>query len=340
MDTFHMGISSEKKKRKRYKKDDGVVQPIPPWRIIPCSEEELLVIDTLKGGSYPTKMQSLEEYGKEWLEPSNELFAEHTFLLTFAESIKEIKERCKTLLMQNQTLRWKFKRFVSRWRIHRFRELNETDFITMNPFVEGAIRIYSFSLRVISLFEASSLLTHIHRQLLHHSGSIPEPISPRNPYTNTNFTLAELISIRKQCKEKGESVWTFEAFAKNQYNIIQFLNYNRKSLRIHAMKSILYNFADYDGIDILLNFIESQHEEHQANYHKNIYLWCLLKIPDAQRIQEWRSLCHQYYECEILAEDEISKENAFYIALIKSEALCSHPYELIAKRKQFLRTNQ
>lgn len=345
--TFHMGVSTKltkeqlkKRKLERLrKKVKKAYVPLPKrvqWRIVPCSVEELLVIDTLQGDTFLTKMESLEMYGKVWFETKNDLFPLYKPDETFLASLLDVKKRCKKLMIENQHLRWRFKHFVTAWRSTRFHNVNDTDFITLNPIV-CPIRIPSFSLRACTLFEASSLLNHIHRQLLHHDGPIPEPLVPRNPYTNAPFTLAQLISIRTQCKQKGESRWTLEAFAKTHYKSENFLRYNRKSLRMHAIKSILYNYQDYNGMYLLLNFIESQHEEHNAIFQKRLYCWCLVTIPEEAKIQSWRNLCQEYYELEILAEDDQGRDDAFFAIREKTEGLCSPPYDLHAKRKLFLR---
>lgn len=326
------------KQRKEKAKTKKIFEPAPKkaqWRILPCAVDECLLIDTLAGESFFTKMKSLQEFGNFWKETKSELFPTYKPDVNMIESIENLKMRTKKIIVENQIVRWKFKRFLTKWRYQRFRVLNDTDFITLNPIV-SSIKLSNYSLRTITLFEASSLLSHIHRQLLHHDGCIPEPLFPKNPYTNTLFTLGQLISIRRQCKEKGESVWTLEAFAKAHYELDKYLQYNRKHLRMHAVKSILYSYKDYDGIDLLLNFIESQHEEHNAQFQKQIYRWCLSNIPEEVRIQKWRNLCKEYYEREILAEDDQGRDNAFYIIRVKTEGLCSPPHELFAKRTLFL----
>jgi hypothetical protein len=324
------------KRRKERKSSYAPVEKRPRWFLLPSPIQHSFLIDTLSGDTFITKMKALQEYGQIWKDMKSDLFPSYKPDSKILESIRQSKTQCKKLIIDNQILRWKFKRFVTKWRLRRFRELNDTDCITLNPIVE-AIRISNFALRLFYVFEASTLLSHIHRQLLHHDGSIPDPLMPKNPYTNELFSLGQLLNIRQQCKTKKESNWSLEAFAKSNYNIETFLQYNRKRLRMHAMKSILFSYKDYDGIDTLLNFIETQHDEHNAVFQKGLYRWCLMHIPEESRICKWRRLCLEYYEREILAEDDSGRDNAFFYIQTKTGTLCSPPVELTVKRQLFLR---
>lgn len=347
---FHIGqaprLTPEQKrkldKEKRMKNQKRTSRPSSShqqWRLLPCDAQASFFIDQLSGTTFLQKMMSYKEYGRKFQDMKSDLFPSYVPNPTLLESICALKRKCKPILLKNQLLRWKLKRFLTQWRLKRFRVINDTDFITLNP-IQNPIRIPNFALRTVSLFEPSSILNHIHKQLLHHDGSIPEPLSPRNPYTNAPFSLYELLSLRNECKRQGVSTWTMEGFAKSKYNSELFLQYQRKPLRMNAMKTILYNFSDYEGKELLLNFIESQHEEHQAVFRKALYKWFLLHMPEEVKISKWRSLCLEYYEREILAEDDTERDNAFYRIKGKTGSLCSPPLDLEAKRSLFLRVKK
>ena len=331
----------EKEKQKQAQKKNQKRRPSSfvkreQWRLLPCDIQSAFLIDQLPGVTFLQKMLSLKEYGRNFQEAKSELFPLYTASPTLLKSICELKKKVKPLLLENQKLRWRFKRFLSVWRLKRFHVINDTDFITLSP-IATPIKIANFALRSIYLFEPASILNHMHKQLLHHDGSIPEPISPRNPYTNAPFSLCELVTLRNACKQFGLSSWTLEGFAKSKYDIDIFLQYQRKPLRMNAMKTILYNFSHYEGKELLLNFIESQHEEHQAVFRKQLYRWFLLHMPEEVKVCKWRSICLEYYEQDILAEDDIGRETAFLRIKPKTGTLCSPPHDLEAKRSLFLR---
>ena len=304
--------------------------PNPLWRILPCEFQIAFMIDTLRGNTYFEKLESLEEYGSILLKKSS-LLPDFKVNSDFTDKIQTLKMEAKAKMAENQTFRWKFKRFLSRWRISRFKQINENDYITMAP-IEKQIVLYDFSTRSKYLFESTSILQDIHKKLLHHYGPIPTPLFPRNPYTNEHFTMAQLLSIQQQCKRVGNASWILEAFCKSKLSIPCFLQVQRKSLRLHAMKSILYDYTDYEGNALFINFIESQHEEHNAQFNKALYRWCLLKIPEDPKIQKWRSFCKEYYEEDILAEDETQREDCFLRIARKTGELCAPPHDLLAKR--------
>jgi hypothetical protein len=328
------------KKRQKLQKEMRKNKPqffirCPVWRILPCQADHAFLIDTLSGKTYFEKMKSLEDYGS-FLTTKSTLFPNFKPNQELKETIFQMKKACKSLMAENQILRWKFKRFITKWRMKRFKQINDTDFITLSE-IQKTVKIYNYPTRCIYTFEASSILQDIHKKLLNHDGQIPHPLFPRNPYTNEQFTISQLLSVQTQCKKYEQAVWTLESFYKSKMKIDTFSQIHRKALRLHALKSILFHVKDFEGIYLLLNFIESQHDEHEAQFNKPLYRWCLSTIPDDSKIQSWRYLCKEYYEEEILAEDDVQRELCFARIARKTGYLCAPPYDLIAKKKLFSR---
>ena len=323
----------EEEMRKNRKRSSFVKYPV--WRILPCRMDHAFFIDTLSGRSYFEKMKSLEDYGNT-MHSKSTLFPEFKPSAEIKDAIFEMKKVCKGLMAENQILRWKFKRFLTSWRIKRFKQINDTDFYTLSE-ISKPVKIYNFPTRCVYSFEATSILQDIHKKLLNHDGQIPHPLFPRNPYTNEAFTLPQLISIQKQCKKYEHAVWTLESFYKSKMSICSFSQIHRKALRLHALKSILFNVKEFEGIYLLLNFIESQHDEHEAAFNKPLYRWFLNTIPEEPKIQTWRSLCKEYYEEEILAEDDDERDLCFSRIARKTGTLCAPPHDLVAKRNLFIK---
>ena len=309
------------------------------WRILPCEVSYCFTIDIMKGNTFFTKMDDVEKFGDSFFHCKNRFLPNYKANTTFLEKLKKIKKDCKEILIKNQQLRWKFKRFVTMWRLKGMKRVNDTDFVTLSP-IQTPVFVAMFPMKSCYTFEASSILQDIHKKLLHHDGQIPTPIFPRNPYTNQPFTVFQVASIQKQCKEKGKSSWAFECFAKSKYTLHRFLQYERKMLRFHAIKSLLSNLSDWYGHDLLLNFIESQHEEHDIPFQKLVYRWSIHTIPNEERIKKWTDLCREYHESDILAEDQNDRDLAYFIAADKSLGLCSPPSELLAKHTLFLQMNK
>jgi hypothetical protein len=315
------------RRRKEYK---GPCEQKPRWRILPCDFQTSFFIDTLAGSSFFQKMASLEEFGST-MRTKSTLFPEFKPNSDIVQSISKLKTAAKAKMAENQIVRWKFKRFVTKWRHNHFKTINDSDYITLAPIVKP-VTIYHYPTRSIYVFESSSILQDIHKKLLNHCGQIPNPLFPRNPYTNEHFTLAQLLSIQQQCKTHGNASWCLEAFCKSKLSIPTFLQVQRKALRLHAFKSILFDYGEYEGIVLLMNFIESQHEEHDAQFNKSLYRWSLVKIPEDPKLQKWRSLCKEYYEDDILAEDDTTRDECFLRIVQKTGGLCAPPHDLLAKR--------
>jgi hypothetical protein len=336
-------IERQRQKEKRLQKK-GLL-PLKPrqqyrsWVILPCPVEYRFMMDILSGKTFLQKMKSLQRYG-EFLNPKPcELFPNYVPDPKFVNETKERKKQCETYMRENQRLRWIFKRFFIGWKIKNARIINDCDFITLVS-MSHPIRVYNLSSGCVYNFDSQSLLLHIHKRLLHNDGQIPDPLVPVNPFTNEPFSLSQLLGIHSAMKAQGKTSWALEAFAKSQFQIERFLNINRKPLRLHAMKSILFDYSDWEGRSTLLNFMDIHHEEHGAVFQKGLYTFFLREFPDEDKIQQWRSLCREYYEQEILAEDEDERNNAFYRVRVKTGPLCAPPHDLFVKRSFFLRSKK
>ena len=331
----------EKLLRKKASLSVSSREPVQTWFLLPCFPEYHFMVDILPGQTFLQKIKSLETFGafRCATKPKSELFPDYKPDPNFVKQLKERKKQCRVYMKENQRLRWIFKRFVTRWRIQRFRCINDSDFITLAP-IENPIHVFIFRSQCQYIFNAHSLLQHLHKRLLQNDGQIPTPLVPLNPYTNEAFSLAQLLGIQAALKKQGKSSWAFEGFARSQFQIERFLNLYRKPLRLHALKTILYDYSDWEGRAVVLNFMETHHEEHAAAFQKNLYAFFLREMPEDVKIQHWRSLCREYYEQEILAEDEDERIRAFYRIKEKTEHLCGPPHDLVVKRSFFLNSKK
>lgn len=304
------------------------VGSVPQWRILP---EELchglaFWIDTLPGTSFFQKrtrlLQSLTAFGAPcpWMADADRYD-------TWKEEFDAKTRVVLGLLQRNQTIRWIFKRFFTKIRIRRFPILNDTDPITLEP-VETPVIIHSFSQRKTYVFEAESFATLAHKKLLHHDGQIPFPQFPKNPLTNESFTLGQQMSLLQQCRAAGYSSWSVESYVSSRYSLDLFFLFFKTPLRLHAIRSTLAALTSWDAMDILEDFIESQHRVHDAIYSTSLYKWAISKAPESPRIQSWRRLCLIWYEKDIFLEDPEMKAREFELLQLKTLPLCRQPTDL------------
>ena len=165
-----------------------------------------------------------------------------------------------------------------------------------------------------------------------HEGQLPFPQFPKNPLTNESFSLAQQLSLLQQCREQGYSSWTLEAYVTSRYSLQTFLSFFKTPLRLSAIRTTLATLRTWEAIDTLSDFIESQHDDHSAQFYSTVYKWAIHHAPTSNRIQQWKSFCLKWYECDILIEDYDAKQAAFALLQQKTLPLCSTPTDLQALR--------
>lgn len=311
--------------------------PLPPysqWRILPSTQCDGMIfwIDTLSGSSFLQKRTSLlHQIDK--IESSECWSFNRDTHIAIRDDLLQKANRVLELLHQNQTIRWILKRFLTRARLFRFPILNERDPITLEA-VETPIRIPSFSQRKIYQFEADTFARLVHKKLLAHDGQIPLPQFPKNPLTNESFSFPQQISLLQQCREVGYSSWTLEAYVTSRYDCPTFFTFFKIPLRLSAIRTTLATLKTWEAIDTLMDFLDSQHSLHSAQFYATVYKWAIHNAPTARRIESWRKLCLQWYEHDILHEDQDTKEMAFREIEKKTLLLCTSPTDLQELRFQ------
>jgi hypothetical protein len=312
------------------------------WCILPSSKTEGFDfwIRTLQGETFLTKRKSLLESVSQVTAPRVPVPGwDSRFGDQMRKEYAEKAERVLSLLQINQDLRWKFKMFLTKARIHRFKKVNETDPITLEPFKQP-ITIYSFEQQKIYRFEAEAIAKHIHKRLLHNDGHIPTPIPPRNPLTNEEFTLPQTMALLQQCKELGHTTWALEAFHACRFDLLSFTTVHSKPLRLHALHTTMSIPTYWECIDTLYDFIKSQHDDHTAVFPTTVYKWAVNHAMDTDRIEKWRKLCIKWYEVDILMEDDLTKEVFFQELQKRTFVLCDSPKELIDLRLNHIKSRR
>lgn len=332
----------EKRKKQRNETPREPFSKKPEWCILPSSMTQGFDfwIKMLQGTTFLTKRKSLLASIVQIQTPMKPVPGWDS---TFGDQMrKEYLEKAQvvlSLLHKNQDLRWKFKNFLTKVRVLRFKKVNEKDPITLDTFKQP-VCVYSFHQRLTYRFEAETIAKHIHKRLLHNDGHIPTPISPRNPLTNEEFTLTQTMGLLQQCKELGHTTWPLEAFYACRFDLLSFSTVHMKPLRLHALHTTMTIPTYWECIDTLYDFIKSQHADHNVVFPMNVYKWAVNKAMDSERLQRWRKLCIKWYEVDILMEDEIIKEVYFQELQKKTLPLCDSPTELIDLRLSHIKSRR
>ncbi len=334
----------EKRKRIREKRKQTIQRSYKPlarkqiWRILPNEFCEGLGfwIDTLKGETYIQKLESLRSQMNHVDQISVSPFRFPPSKVNWRQDYKEKVKRIFILLQMNQELRWRLKYLITRMRCSLLKKTNETDPFTFEPFHQP-ITFPSYQTKVIYTFEAESFAKYVHKQLLHNDGHIPFPIFPRNPLTNEEFTVPQLLGLFRQCRAYGQTFWTVDAFQKMSCSQSQFFLLYNKPLRIQALYSVIKNVDTWDCIDTLFDFIKTQHVSHGKPCLVNIYKVGLRHFPYHTKLVQWRKLCMKWYEVDILFEDPDRKDIEFEKLELLTLPLCELPVDLKSTCHAFLK---
>lgn len=324
-----------KRMREERSRQRRLAKPIPPnpkWRIIPdhaTSPQYAFYLDMLPG-SYQEKLQALSKRTISLVS-----FVPTDTTISIREEIKKVQEEVRKLIEKNQWVLWQMKRIFNAWIYKNLRTANDTDPITLAPIVKK-VYITSIKDRIRYVYEVDSIMKDIHKRLLHTDGQIPFPLYPRNPLTNEKLTIQQLTSVFASCKEQGFTTWALESFRTEQFCIRAFLEYNRKKLRMQALSAIYLNMTSVDYIDMMIDFMDTQHNEHDVNFNSNVYLWSVVHLPEDPRILKWKDLCKKWYEIDILIDDPFEKDKQFNKIETQTLEICSPPHELVVKRKLYL----
>lgn len=329
-------------KRRKLKKLRKTVGPVPryvSWFLLPahaCGKYYFSALLT-PGYYYWNRMENLEKLRISLKETplTKDLLP---FMKEQSRLMTQTRKKVKELYNKNNTIRWIFKRFITRWRLRRMKDANHDDPITLSP-IEQPVYLYSYPSKRRYIYEAEMLAKELHKKLLNNDGQFPTPISPRNILTNEDLHLGQMISLVQQCKSYGKTHWTLESFSRCGYNIVTFLQYERKQLRMHALNTVFHDpTLRWEYNDIMESFMEGQHEQHNKRFSSNLYRWLLKFIPTDPLLQSWESACKKWYRADILTDDPVERVLRFDCIEESTKELCVVERVLVQKRARFLRT--
>ncbi len=197
-------------------------------------------------------------------------------------------------------LRLAFMKLLHHWRFKRIQKANTDDIVTMEP-PKKPVYIVNWGSKTVHVFEASTIMRDITERLMHHDGVFEESCAPRNPFTNTPFTQAQMISIWNQISLSGVPTSTaFSAFRQTRWNIHTFQNEYSHMLKLNALRKTMKNPGHYDYIDRMMDFIQYAYEMKSEQCDTHLYNSALKYNNNHSIIRAWEILCRGYYETSIL----------------------------------------
>jgi len=197
-------------------------------------------------------------------------------------------------------LRLAFIKLLHHWRFKHLQIANTDDIVTMEP-PKKPVYIVNWESKTVHVFEASTIMRDITERLMQHDGVFEESASPRNPFTNTPFTQAQMISVWNQVSLSGVTTSTaFSAFRQTRWNLDRFEGEYSHMLKLNALRKTMKNPGHYDYIDRMMDFIQYAYEMKCEQCDTNLYKYVLKYNNNNRIIREWETLCTKYYETSIL----------------------------------------
>lgn len=269
------------------------------WFILPDSFTDSLHIELC---AYSTSLKNAYAYAEQMDEFDTPFKSKFSLPFRihnpFVASIDRV-EQFKKAIRINIWCRKQFRRLYVRWRLRRFKRVNENDPITLELPVDP-VTLYDWSTFCIYVYDAKTLLRDITEKMLHRDEMFSMACVPRNPLTNGEFTCGQLCGIVEQLRAYKRTNWVIEGYAKCSFDHEHFKSVYSIPLNKSALLRFFSDIKSFDLNETLLDFIEAQHQIHNVQYNKNLYKWGVFKAPMNRRISAWRNLCYKYYLNSIL----------------------------------------
>jgi hypothetical protein len=299
---FTIGTPSPVRRRHAYKvckkSSSPIPKPIQPLlsRAAKITRDELITL--LWCGPTLTdrysKIKLLNESIKSW----NPTILPETY-------IPECKVKCD-ILFKEQQIRSTFRNFTRIWLYKRYRNrlLNTEDPATMEV-PRTPIHVYSTSQKGSYVFEASTLIKSIEKDLCFAQYLFPEPTHPKNPLTNLVWKPEQRLHIIQQLRSQNIGSWILEGYVKCNYKLRMFRDIFMVPLKVRALMDLTINASSEDTIEFVCEFIEDMNEYYDnEDTNLGIIKWAVRNMPSHPYIREWRKLWAKIYQYNIMYNED------------------------------------
>lgn len=191
-------------------------------------------------------------------------------------------------------LRSAFRHLIRRFIIRTADKISfgEVDPITLSP-VQQPVILYDMKNRCRHRFEARTLMTHIHNQLLHTSYGFPAPQDPRNPLTNIPLTVGQLTSVYNQLSAYGYNKWTLSGLRTYWFNLERFSKMFETPLRHAAVRNTVLVDTNDVAAEQLCAFIHVYAAHHGSLLNElemSVIQYATTQRPGDSYMMCWRRL--------------------------------------------------
>lgn len=219
--------------------------------------------------------------------------------------ISECKVKCD-ILFKEQQIRTTFRNFTRIWLYKRYRNrlLNTEDPATMEV-PRMPIHVYSTSQKGSYVFEASTLVKSIEKDLCFAQYLFPEPMHPKNPLTNLFWKSTQRLHIIEKLRSLNIGSWIIEGYVKCNYKLRMFRDIFMVPLKVRALMDLTMNAASDDTIEFVCEFIEDMNEYYDNDdSNLGIIKWAVRNMHSHPYIREWRKLWAKIYQYNIMYNED------------------------------------
>ena len=275
----------------------------------------------------------------EYMESFEEKYPKNSMQFTFLSSLSKMNmeyEEIVTLLKEtfykNQSLRWSFKKLLNRWIASKLEQVNTTDLVTVD-IPKKPVFLYDIQARKKYAFEATTILKDSYTRLLNHDGLILDSKMPRNPYTNTDFSLLDCLIVHNQLRRHGITDWLWEAFARQKFSLDALQEHFEVPMRLACLKAVFIE-NNYQAHDLLVDFIHEQYENHGKQSPTDNVLYRVLRTcKNHPFIEDWMDVCQEYWSYQIRPNAFTDKNQIAIAEKTRKLMIVSHYWINLLKQK-------
>ena len=213
------------------------------------------------------------------LEQTNDTYDKFKVLSDYVVEGLFISENKREVIMQvfskAQVVYKGFTRLARHYKVKKARKYDMQCDLLLNPLSELneslVYDLYDDKTRTVYSFRVSDLLSIVNIALSHSPGFFSEPQKIRNPYTNINFTIAQLYSIYFYVKSRSFTMPTlFHQCFLVDFDLLEFCKRNECYIRDEAIKLFMRNASIKEKHKYIKSlFIDYQEELKGVVIHKD-----------------------------------------------------------------------
>jgi hypothetical protein len=236
-----------------------------------------------------------------------------------------LSKQVSAAYIKEYRLRSLFRTFLHRWRIRRMdrRYTKEIDPITLSE-PEKEVFVYDQRANKKFVFEAKSISHVVETAFLYHEGGFAIPHMPRNPWTNLEFSYAQLISIYYQLKHHNELGWCLHTLREYNFDKTMWHLYHHSTITMTAIKTSLRLLDSLDARELLEDFIFSKMEEleiHTTSSIQSAYRLAILKVPRHWYLEQCKQIAYLHYESQHFNRNRLQLINQKCKQLFKKQSI-------------------